>query len=314
MFERVMITLDGSKFAEAVLPLAAAIARACGASVLLTRAAPAGLYLGAEYASADGSLIASAEQYLAEVANRPVLDGLWVNTSVAGGAPADVIVNEAHRRGVDLVAMATHGRGGVARMTLGSVADEVLHSFAGSLLVVRPDVRLLPMDGQPKRIVIPLDGSALAARAIDVAAELAKRIDAELVLTVVLGLPEPVVADDHRVIIHIDELIAGDRLITEEYLSGLAGDLHRRGLRASWEIRLGEVTPEIRAVAQAVPGSMVVMTTHGRSGLDRILLGSIADEVVRSSNVPVLMRRPAEATPAPRHRSLDRYEALVGAR
>jgi nucleotide-binding universal stress UspA family protein len=210
------------------------------------------------------------------------------------GEPADVIVEGASADANTLIAMATHGRSGVQRWLLGSVADKVLHTTGSHLLLARAAERTRGKEASLKSVVVPLDGSALAEKILPSAAVLAKTMDLEAILIRAHALPNALYATDEY-IPNLMEL--ADRLKEEakSYLETKVEKLRREGLsRISYVLLEGDGAAEIIDFARKTPENLIAMSTHGRSGIKRVL-GSVTDRVVRNSWDPVLVMPPAAA-------------------
>jgi nucleotide-binding universal stress UspA family protein len=204
------------------------------------------------------------------------------------GLPAEEILRAARERSVDLIAMSTHGRGGVVRMIAGSVAEEVLRKTELPILVTRPNV----MVHEWKRIVVALDGSERSESILPEAVRLARKLNAEID---VLRVAMPTVAagaGETPIVIPPEDPMP--------YLKSVVRGLEKEGIPARAVGLEGRAAPAILSHLQDSGASLLCMATHGRSGLARILLGSVAEEVVRKAPCPVLLRRsvPVSATPA----------------
>ncbi len=149
-----------------------------------------------------------------------------------------------------------------------------------------------------KRAIVPLDGSMVAEGIIPFILEIAGPLDMEVVLLrVVVPIPPSVVEGSRHV--ELDD-VEKRRLEAAEYLTPIATDLRAKGVRVTTQVRRGEPTAEILAGAKEAGADLVAMTTHGRSGLGRLLFGSIAEAVLRQSDIPVFLMRQTEAQVAAR--------------
>jgi nucleotide-binding universal stress UspA family protein len=236
---------------------------------------------------------AQVEKYLRDMAEKLADVGMRVTATTVEGEAAECIVAEAEKQPDTLIAMCTHGRSGIPRWLMGSVADRVLHGSTNALLFVRaqtpedlvPGVRL-------SSIIVPLDESALAEEVLPHVVALAKPRELKVVLVTVT----PPAWEYYR---HVDYPVPNyDRHIEEVdaqalgYLRRVAQGLHDQGVSSTEEILLhGHAGGAIAGLAQATEGNMVAMTTHGRSGVGRWVLGSVTDKVVRQSGEPVLVIR-----------------------
>ena len=137
MYKKILVPLDGSALAEGILPQVSDLARVHGAQVLLLRVGFALVFPGTDPAEAQLGTIVEAEGYIEEIRKRMAAEGIQAETAVRYGFPAEEILTHARRNGVDLIAMATHGRTGPARWVLGSVAEQVLRHADVPVLLFR---------------------------------------------------------------------------------------------------------------------------------------------------------------------------------
>jgi nucleotide-binding universal stress UspA family protein len=151
------------------------------------------------------------------------------------------------------------------------------------------------------RILVPLDGSKTAEAILPFVLEIAGPLDIEVtLLRVVVPIPPSVVEGSRHVVVEDTE---ARRAEAERYLDSLAAELRDRGVRVRTVVRRGDPVTEIASAARELEVDLVAMTTHGRSGLGRLLFGSVAEAVLRSTDLPVLMMRQTAAQVAERVRS-----------
>lgn len=151
------------------------------------------------------------------------------------------------------------------------------------------------------RILVPLDGSKTAEAILPFVLEIAGPLDIEVtLLRVVVPVPPSVVEGSRQVVVEDTE---ARRAEAEQYLDRLAAELRDRGVRVRTVVRRGDPVTEIASAARELEVDLVAMTTHGRSGLGRLLFGSVAEAVLRSTDLPVLMMRQTAAQVAERVRS-----------
>ncbi len=299
----IAVPLDGSSLAEQALPVAAAIARAARARLRLVLVhqlplPPTDKASGKLYVSIEVALRKSQRAYLRGVAARlRETWGIKVTTVSPSGRVAETLIEWIQDAGADLVVMTTHGRGAIGRALLGSVADRLVRTLDVPIILLRPGTEgsapPATPDWNPREIVVGLDGSRLAEAALPPAVELARLFRAPLTLLQVIE-PLAVVADpplafptgyDER----ITEIL---RLEAQDYLESVAEELRKQGVPVSGVARIGgsaagtllELTPE--------RVGLLAVATHGRGGLKRALVGSVADKLVRAAQVPVLVVRP----------------------
>jgi nucleotide-binding universal stress UspA family protein len=290
MFERILVALDGSQLSEAALPYVAALSGVLGSELILVRAlqaasttVPVGPYgLPEVYQELYDTEEHAAREYLAHVAAPLQAEGRTVRTMVASGPPASVILGAAEEEQAGLIAIATHGRSGLSRFALGSVAEVVLHAANCPLLIVRgarPSLATLT------RILVPLDGTPLAEAGLSLARELAHALGLEVMLVRVAAN-------------------SAARAVAGDYLEQVAARLRRENLTVTTRVTEGVAAEQVVQVAAAQEASLIVMATHGRGGPARWVLGSVAESIVRNAAIPVLVARATEkatgVAPAPR--------------
>ena len=325
MDKHILVPLDGSTLAERAIPHALSIARLTSSAITLLRSVPpayVAVPMGGGFAASSDVWQAAAEEpghaqeYLAALAARLRLEqaGLVVETAVLEVEPASAIVHFAEQHpGVRLIAMATHGRSGLSRWVFGSVAEKVLQGAPVPLLLIRPThaegATTVPARHSPTygKILVPLDGSEFAEHALEHAEEIAANSDAILLLLAVE-------AEAHDRV--MTETKSGVGWVTapweenraEEYLREVARQCldaqnaptqddtatHPQRLRVQTQTSYGDPAEEILKVGAQGGVDMIVMSTHGRGGLKRLWLGSVAMKVVRGATMPVLLVRSKE--------------------
>lgn len=274
MFERILVPLDGSERAEAVLPTVTGLARGTGSQILLFRAYSAGLGAGFEYSALTLEFRLGAEEYLKGVKERLRAEGVAAETRTLLGDPAWTILELAEREEASLVALATHGRTGISRWVFGSVTEKVLRASTKPLLIAH-SFPTPAKEHQPWReyrlILVPVDGSELARQVVPHVTEIARRFDSTvLVMTV------------------IDHESARDPI---ESLQGVTAALAAEGVEGRFLVRRGDPAAQILDVAREAGADLIAMTTHGRSGPSRWVMGSVTEKVVRASPAPLLVVR-----------------------
>lgn len=287
MFNRILVPLDGSPTSERALPIATMVAQATGAHILLVRA------------TGDGGLERhdprEVRAYLDAVARR-LGDGLSIESRAPDAAPAAGILAELDRSQADLVIMTTHSRAGLTRLVHGSVAEAVLAGSAVPVLLVRMNIPISSATPRGTRpcLLVPLDGSAFAEAALPPARSLARALDWTILLLRV-AIPSTTLVTDPEVTrpAIADQLIQEEEAEAERYLIAITQSLHAEGLRIQPRIRVGEAAQAILDESQASGASLVVMASHGRTGLGRMMRGSVASEVLHRGSLPLLLVRPS---------------------
>jgi nucleotide-binding universal stress UspA family protein len=288
MFSAILVPLDGSAEAAVALPPAQALAQATRAGLVLLRVTPP------EPHDRDAAQAAEAQVGLDRIAAELTSSGLRVLAVVRRGDPGEAIADEAVGRGVGLVVMATHGRGGLARAVIGSVTQHVLARVRIPVVLLRPGGHRTT---RLRTLLVPVDGTPGGALAMGAAIGLARAAGARIVLLeVVAPIPAYVYGSDGWMgapggfYVH-PEWAEQRHRAAQGYTGGMAERLRRAGVQAEGRAIAGDVVETIEAVATEVDADLIVMSTHALTGPARALLGSVADAVVRSSHRPVLLVR-----------------------
>lgn len=288
MIERMLVPLDGSATAEGVLPQLRRLLRRSDSEVILVRTANPMPVEG--YPAIFETALAAAREYLLGVQDRLSAEGVRVKHVVRLGAPADTILQIAREEKATMIALATHGHTGLARLFLGSVAERILRRSPIPVLVVRPfwsyEVQpgMRPEEAAVRNILVPLDGSDLSLKVLPRAMELAVVFGARVVLLHVLppGIEkEPIKTPS-------------DRDVAGAQLEELSAKLRAADISVLTLVDEGDPAHVIGDVVRYHDIDVVAMTTHGRSGLSRLVTGSVTETVIRQSRVPVLVVRAQE--------------------
>jgi nucleotide-binding universal stress UspA family protein len=209
------------------------------------------------------------------------------------------IVRIAQQEGLDLIALATHGRSGLQRWIYESVAEKVLHTAQAPLLLIRPAEEQVQTPAQVNRIVVPLDGSPLAEAALPTAEALATQCKIPLALLRVVEVVSLTFVDPIGMTgMNYQTMLDSFPESADTYVNELAARLRAKGVVVETETPMGLPADKIVGYARDHAGSLVVMTTHGRTGLANVLLGSVARRVVQHGNVPTLLVRPLMSSAA----------------
>ncbi len=299
MYRTILVPLDGSDFAEEAIPLATLLAAREGAELHLVhvvRAAPDTDFktpqedLAWRDRARDG-----AQAYLDGIAEAAREEGVSALSTVLEGPVVEALDEYVREQGVDLVALTSHGSGGLRRWWLGSVADGLLRTSGADVLLVRPwdeTEDRSPERSRFERILVPLDGSEHSEAALAAARSLATRFGA--VTTAVRVVPSPIQLTSIYGVPGVElkgEAHRGRVAEAEEYLAHLRE--RNAGLLADARvIESAGAADGIIEAAKGLEADLVVLSSRGHGGITRLVLGSVADKVVRSTTRPVLVVRP----------------------
>jgi nucleotide-binding universal stress UspA family protein len=221
--------------------------------------------------------------------------GVAAESVVAFGHPAETIATIAEEKGCDMVAMSTHGRDPLARGVLGSVTDKITHLAHLPTLTITPErAKQYWEEGVTiDRIMVPLDGSPLAESILPYVEHLAQKLSLEIMLVRVLKLSMGSYASvGGYLYTGYPELEAEIETDTIDYLKVMAERLEAKGLRVQWKLLKGAPAVAITDLARETPHDIIALASHGRSGMRRWVLGSVADSLIRASGDPVLVIPP----------------------
>lgn len=297
MYRKVLVPLDGSDLAETILPYVTELALGLKAEVALLAVWNPLALEGRYFPGGAKRMEDRAHGYLDKVTKSLRTAGLKAQPMVVPGFPAAEIVAHARTSHSDLIALSTHGRTGMARGILGSVTDRVIRTTDRPVLTIRPrDAKDQQPKGQKRitRVVVPLDGSPLAEAVLPHVEELAGQLSLNVTLVRIVHIPT--LAYGGVVEVYTDVLPVEKQLAQEaqSYLETTAQRFIARNIPVQLEVLRDYAADRIVDFAQASPGSLVAMSTHGRSGLVRFIIGSVTDKVVRAYNGPVLVVRPSQ--------------------
>jgi nucleotide-binding universal stress UspA family protein len=299
MYRSIFVSLDGSPFSEQALPLAVTVARRARAKLHLARVHDPGADRLLTYYTLDPRVAEAERAYLDEVVRRVTTEAdVPVDAALLSGPVAEALQRHTAAVAADLLVMTTHGRGTWSRFWLGSVADRLVRLVTEPMLLVRPRQEAAAVEAAPelRRVLIPLDGSDLAEQILDPALALGSLMQAEYVLLQVVkplpvngldvpgyapGAPDP-------------SFLKGARDAALDYLDSVAGRLRARSAHVRTRVAVSpQAAGAILDEARAAGIQLIALATHGRGGFKRLLLGSVADKVLREASVPVLVQNPS---------------------
>jgi nucleotide-binding universal stress UspA family protein len=305
MHRSVLVPLDGSVFGEHALPFALSIARRAGVPLELAHIYVPPPVVYAETwplveSTLEPRLREQGKAYLEGVVRRLTdIAPVEVTSAMLEGPVAEALQERVQVSGAGLIAMTTHGRGTLSRFWLGSVADRLVRRAPVPVLLVHPQAEPPDLGSEPllKRILIPLDGSPLAEQALEPALDLGRLMNADFIL---LRIVEPMYVVHYGSMAYAFEDV--DLTVVEElqraakvYLDATAKRLREQGFQVETRvITCASPASAIQEEAEGADVKLVVLATHGRSGLSRALLGSVADKVVRGAHLPVMVCRPRQ--------------------
>ncbi len=286
---RLLVTLDGSEFAEKVLPIAKALCQTYEAqltlvSILRTRRS---LQIKPSTQAQIEAGRLEKEAYLQSVIEKLSDNGIPIDFAIGIGPVAETVNSLSHELDADMILLSTHGRSGVSKWILGGIASKIIQLSATPLLLIRPTTNGDMPPPEFNRLLVPLDGSEFAERVLPYVRAIDPSFNSTIILLAVPEIPEAatygVVADA------IEDL----RLEAEEqaktYLSNVAAALQEEGLSVHAIVTGSRPAETITQISKEEEADLIMMATHGRGGLDRVFVGSVAERVVHHTESPLFL-------------------------
>jgi len=316
VIKTMIVGLDGSPTAEGVLPYVETIARATGTTVTLVRVVstrPAGEPLQEENAqlvpitvmmplqrphAADEAARNErydAEHYLDGIVHRLGTHGIVSDSVVVPGEPATVLLDEARGRHADLILLATHGRSGLGRLIYGSVAEAVLAKSAVPVFLARAwkAGQGAPFGGKDAPILVALDATKEAERALPLARELASAISTGLsLIEIVPSVADETLSEGGWARDFPPDIQVREEKNAQDYLATVSAQIRAAGVPVTVSVRTDAIGAGIPAAARDSHACLIVMATHAPTGLVRVLAGSVALEVLHRVGLPMLLIGP----------------------
>lgn len=297
-FRKLLVPLDGSRLAEAVLPPTMVLAKGFGATVALLhvieRDAPGTIHGERHLAN-----IQESEAYLRKVADECGCEGIDVEFHVHPNLERDVvasIIGHAEEFGADMIILATHGSGGMRDILVGSIAQQVLRRGTRPVLLVKPTPDASKTPFELNSILVPLSGASSHDEAVlPVATEVAQAVGASLQLLVVVPTLSTVSGDKAAVATLMPSATKAALDIEQEdatdYLGQVVERLHTEGVRVEAEVRRGDAAAGVVGSAAASGADLLVMSTHARAGLGALWSASVGPKILARITQPLLLVR-----------------------
>jgi len=321
ILKRILVPLDGSPLAESALAVAVRVAQASDGSIVLVRVIGVPTtytpYIYGPDMAQSPSLAQdlldteqeNAEKYMAEIARLDILAGIKVEPIIIPGTAGTAILNTINEENVDLIVMSSHGETGFKRLALGSVAQHVSRHSTAPVLVLKGDgstTSAFPDPASPSRSItalVALDGSELAEASLEPAAYLVAALSAptqgRLLLCIVAnkqasrdkhGTVEHMHDEARKYLIGIAERLQGSEIVklklAIEWSIEDSKDVADALIRAAENGELAESSHEFTGV------DLIALATHGRGGLQRLVMGSVTERVLGTTKLPILIVRP----------------------
>lgn len=278
MFKKILLPVDGSETSKSIIPYCTNLAQKNDGHITLF-----------SVETGDGSI----QELVDSTLNQLLVNGLRADSIRVKGSAADQIVFYAENNNYDLIAMSTQGRNGMKRTVIGSVTEEVIRTT--SLPVLTVNACRNNSEGSIKigKIIVPLDGSRLSESALPFAISLVSSIPSNLLITNVIS-PTKVIAGDPILdgLITFDETshtVKAKKSDSDQYLSEITKRLSDDLPTIESEVMDGEPSQAIMSLAEQHTDPLVILASHGRAGLNRLVMGSVTETLMRTSDFPILV-------------------------
>lgn len=309
MYRRMLVPLDGSQLAETVCTYATELAGRLDIDVVL-------LHVSSPTVQGLVSMELAYIEHMAELAKHQVketqkkTDGeqkskpVKVTGELVVGYAADEILRYAEENAIDLIVLASHGRSGLKRWTVGSVAGKVMSSSKIPVWLIQAGTHEeIPYDKWPGRtLIVPLDGSELAESVLPHVETLAAQRGTEPVDVVLVRIAEPMniptyySPDMSGVSLNWGNFIQQETIrrkqAAKDYLAEVEKRLKKKNIAVKSVVIEGKPNDEVVDYANKTPFSMIIMATHGRSGLSRLVYGSVAANILHGATRPIFIVKP----------------------
>jgi nucleotide-binding universal stress UspA family protein len=284
MWKKILVPLDGSDLAELALPYAEELANAFKSEIILLHVSE----------PSESHYQHMHELYVKEVSDRIKERIRRVTPVVVSGKPADEIINYADKNKVGLIIMTSHGHSGIMSWATGSIANKLLQAADVPLLLVRAakPKRKVQREVLLNRILLPLDGSKAGEAAVAYVGELMSRLESEVTLFGVISSGQHIRSVGGLDYINYPpEQMEMFKKEAQEYLDGVYRRLRRRkgSVKVTINVGAGDVGQEILKFAEDKKVNLIAISSHGHSGIEKWVFGSIANKVVLNSKAPVLV-------------------------
>lgn len=293
-YTKILVPLDGSELAERALIPALQIAQATGAQISLLRVATP-LFLALDplvYDQMNQQGEDEAAAYLRSLCAEKIPPGISVSLATQSGPVAHLILQYAQDNGCNLIIMSSHGRSGVGRWVYGSIADKVLRGACCSVLIIRAQVETTAFTHH--RLLVPLDGSLLAEKALEPALALAQAMAMELILLRAVN-PVHLSLETQTMKQQADYLEDRELAEAESYMQQIHASLAKQHASLQTIIARAEAADAIIDFSETQPLDIIIMSSHGRSGISRWLYGSVTEKVLRGAPCATMVIRDGES-------------------
>jgi nucleotide-binding universal stress UspA family protein len=301
MYKNILIPLDGSELAEVVFPYVKQLAGKVDLDLTLFHVCEShseSQLMCQAYLERAADMVRAHSREARSIMGAPSEEkAVEVRGQVVVGHPAEEILRYSEENKIDLILMATHGRSGIRRWVLGSVADKVLRKSMVPVWLVRANIpeKIIQNDKPGMTLLVPLDGSKFAESVLPHVQALAKQLSVKAVNVLLIRVYEkPFITADYPEpdwSKHVERMVNFFRDEAERYLADVKKKLSGDGIEVRTEVLMGKPADEIIKYEYNHHPKLVVMATHGSSGLSVWEYGNITDKILHGGNTPLLLVR-----------------------
>lgn len=292
MYENILVPLDGSELAEVSLPYAEELASRMGSEITLIYLSPSenNPYYNVRKLYLD-KIVSTTRGDCAKLRKKEA-GAINIKSAMLVGNVAEEIVNYADKEDMGLIVLATHGRSGIKKWNMGSIASKVISATRRPIMLIRAKEASTDKKGTIDKLLLPMDGSTESESILPHALEIATNFKSEVVLFQAISLAYPTyTADAFAYVTYSDQQMDAMKTSALDYLDKTGNAFKERGLEVKSDVRFGSTADEVINYADEIGADLVAMTTHGRSGIGRWLFGSTTVRVLKGGNTNLLLVR-----------------------
>lgn len=295
MYDKILVPLDGSELAEVSLPYAEELASRLGSEITLIYLSPSenNPYYNVRKLYLD-NIVNTTKGECKELCPEPELKAINIKSAMLVGNVGEEIVHYADNEDMGLIVLATHGRSGIKKWAMGSVASKVITGTRRPVMLIRAreGATGAAKKGTIDKMLLPLDGSAESESILPHALMIASNFKSDVVLLQSISLAYPTyTADAFAYVTYTDQQMDAMKTSSLNYLEKIAAAFREKGIETRCDVRFGSAAEEIINYAEEIEADLVAMTTHGRSGIGRWLFGSTTIRMVKGGNTNLLLVR-----------------------
>ena len=293
MYKKILVPLDGSELAEVPLPYAEELASRLGSEITLIYMSPSenNPYYNVRKLYLD-KIVSTITGDCEKLSKKPEAGAIKIKSAMLFGNVAEEIVNYADKEDMGLIVIATHGRSGIKKWAMGSVASKIITATRRPIMLIRAKEADAAKKGTIDKLLLPLDGSKESESILPHAMEIASKFKSEVIMFQAISLAFPTyAAEAYAYVTYSDQQMDAMKASALDYLEKIGSSFREKGIEVKSDVRFGSTADEVINYTDEIGADLVAMTTHGRSGIGRWLFGSTTARVMKGGNTNLLLVR-----------------------